>query len=72
VLRRWHNEKLDRLFREDIRDIAVIHDLGSMQALSDLLPGRVGSLLSTNAIREDLEVSSKPWLIAGLVGIVLL
>ena len=59
VLRRWHNEKLDRLFREDIRDIAVIHDLGSMQALSDLLPGRVGSLLSTNAIREDLEVSFK-------------
>jgi uncharacterized protein len=59
VLRRWHNEKVDRMFREDIQDIAVVHDLGSMKALSDLLPGRVGSLLSTNAIREDLEVSFK-------------
>jgi len=54
-----HNEKLDRLFREDIRDIAVIMIWEAMQALSDLLPGRVGSLLSTNAIREDLEVSFK-------------
>jgi uncharacterized protein len=57
VLRRWHNEKIDRMFREDIQDITVIRDLGSMKLLSDLLPGRVGSLLSTNAIREDLEVS---------------
>jgi uncharacterized protein len=57
VLRRWHNEKIDRMFREDILDITVIRDLGSMKLLSDLLPGRVGSLLSTNAVREDLEVS---------------
>jgi uncharacterized protein len=57
ILRRWHNEKIDRMFREDIQDITVIRDLGSMKLLGDLLPGRVGSLLSTNAIREDLEVS---------------
>jgi predicted AAA+ superfamily ATPase len=57
VLRRWHNEKIERMFREDIQDIAIIRDIGSMKALSDLLPLRVGSLLSTNAIREDLDVS---------------
>jgi uncharacterized protein len=57
VLRRWHNEKIDRMFREDILDMAVIRDLGSMKLLSDMLPERVGSLLSTNALREDLEVS---------------
>ena len=58
-LRRWHNEKTERLFREDITDTEQIRDLGSMQLLSDLLPDRVGSLLSINSIREDLEVSHR-------------
>ncbi len=58
-LRRWHNEKVERLFREDITDTEQIRDLGSMQLLSDLLPDRVGSLLSINSIREDLEVSHR-------------
>jgi uncharacterized protein len=57
ILRRWHNEKIERLFREDIRDTTIVRDLESMKLLADSLPGRVGSLLSTNAIREDLEVS---------------
>jgi Predicted ATPase (AAA+ superfamily) len=59
VLRRWHNEKIDRMFREDIQDLAIIRDISSMKILCDMLPGRVGSLLSTNAVREDLEVSFK-------------
>jgi len=58
-LRRWHNEKVERMFRDDIRDIEQIRDLGSMQLLSDILPDKVGSLLSINSIREDLEVSHR-------------
>ncbi len=58
-LRRWHNEKTERLFREDIQDVRQIRDLGSMKLLSDILPEKVGSLLSVNAIREDLEVSHR-------------
>lgn len=58
-LRRWHNEKIERLFREDIRDLENIRDISSMQLLSDLLPDRVGSLLSINSIREDLQVSHR-------------
>lgn len=58
-LRRWHNEKIERMFREDIMDIEQIRDLGSMKLLSDILPERVGSLLSINSIREDLEVSHR-------------
>ncbi|MBM4311182.1 MAG: ATP-binding protein [Deltaproteobacteria bacterium] len=58
-LRRWHNEKIERLFREDIQDMAQIRDIGSMKMLSDMLPSRVGSLLSANALREDLEVSHR-------------
>ena len=59
TLRRWHNEKIDRLFREDIRDIESIRDIVSLQLLGDMLPGRAGSLLSLNSLREDLNVSHR-------------
>jgi predicted AAA+ superfamily ATPase len=58
-LRRWHNEKIERMFRDDITSIEQVRDLGRMKFLSDLLPERVGSLFSTNAVREDLEVGFK-------------
>ncbi len=59
TLRRWHNEKIERMFREDILDVEHIIDIGNMKLLSDLLPRRVGSPLSLNSIREDLNVSHK-------------
>lgn len=59
VLRRWHNEKTERLFREDIRDVEQVRDIVSMQLLGDLLPEKTGSLLSINSLREDLEVSHR-------------
>lgn len=58
-LRRWHRERLERLIKEDIRDIEAIRDISHMQLLSDILPEKVGSSLSLNSIREDLEVSHK-------------
>lgn len=58
-LRRWHNEKVERMFREDILDMQAIRDVGNMRLLGDILPGKVGSLLSLNSIREDLEVSHR-------------
>ncbi|NOX18716.1 MAG: ATP-binding protein, partial [Chlorobi bacterium] len=58
-LRRWQNEKLERLFREDIRDVENIRDLSSMKLLGDMLPQKVASPLSVNALREDLEVSHR-------------
>ncbi len=58
-LRRWHNEKIERLFRDDILDIRPVRDIGSMKLLSDMLSEKVGSLLSINALREDLEVSHR-------------
>ncbi len=64
-LRRWHNERNERLFREDIRDLENVRDVRTMQLLSDLLQQKVGSLLSINSLREDLAVSHravKSWL----------
>ena len=59
TLRRWHNQKNDRLFREDIRDLEQIRDIAGMQLLGDMLPGRAAALLSINSLREDLEVSHR-------------
>ncbi len=58
-LQRWHNERKQLLFREDIRDLTNIRDLSTMEILSDLLPSKVGSALSINSLREDLEVTHK-------------
>lgn len=59
VLRRWHIEKSERLFREDIRDIENIRDINSMMLLKDLLPSRAAGPLSINNLSEDLEVSHR-------------
>lgn len=56
-LRRWHNERVERLFREDIRDVEVVRDISSMKLLGDILPERAGGLLSINSLREDLNAS---------------
>ena len=59
TLRRFHNERLDRIVREDIRDIENVRDLSSLQVLVEILPGRVGSLFSANSLKEDLGVTHK-------------
>ncbi len=58
-LRRFHNQRIERLIKEDIRDIEQIRDLSLLQVLVELLPLKVGSLLSLNSLREDLEVAHK-------------
>ena len=59
TVRRWQKERLERFFREDVRDLEAVRDLSAIQILADLLPERVGSPLSLNALREDLEVSHR-------------
>lgn len=58
-LRRWHNERAERLIKEDIRDTQNIRDISSLQVLIELLPQKVGSLFSLNSLREDLGVTHK-------------
>ncbi|MCX8109791.1 MAG: ATP-binding protein [Syntrophorhabdaceae bacterium] len=58
-LRRWQRERIDRFFREDVRDLESIRDLSSMELLADMLKERVGSPFSFQSLREDLEVSHK-------------
>lgn len=57
TLRRWQNERLERLVREDIRDLTRIQDLGTLGLLADMLPSRAGSILSINSLSRDLQVN---------------
>lgn len=59
ALHRWHNQRLDALVKQDIRDIENIRDLSGIETLIHLLPGKVGGLLSVNSLREDLMVTHK-------------
>jgi uncharacterized protein len=54
--RRWQREYISRLTREDIRDLSRVSDLKGIEHLSELLPERVGSPLSLNSIREDMDI----------------
>ncbi len=54
---RWRLSYGARLIREDLRDLEAIRDLDRVELLFDRLPDLVGSLLSVNALRGDLEVA---------------
>lgn len=59
TLRRWQKERMDRFFREDVRDLQNVRDLSSMELLADMLSDRVGSPFSLQSVREDLEISHR-------------
>ena len=57
--KRWSREYRTRLIREDLVELEQVHDLGTLELLSLRLPELVGSPLSINAVRQDLQVSHK-------------
>lgn len=57
--RRWSREHRSRVVREDIVDLERVQELGALELLSVRLGGLVGSPLSINALREDLQVAHK-------------
>lgn len=54
---KWHADYVDRLVREDLRDVSRIRELENIVTLIHFLPERTGSPLSINSLREDIEVS---------------
>jgi hypothetical protein len=57
--RRWSREYRNLLVREELVSIERVLDLAHLEQLVMRLPDLVGSPLSLNALREDLEVSHK-------------
>lgn len=54
---RWQRERIDRIVRDDIRDLERVREISLIELLVDALPSRVGSPLSVKNLREDLEVA---------------
>jgi hypothetical protein len=64
--RRWSREYRFRLVRDDLRDLERVQDIDSIEKLTLRLPDLVGSPLSVNGLREDLQVSHQSvsrWLV---------
>jgi hypothetical protein len=58
-LRLWQRERMTRVVREDLRDLERVREISLVEHLADLLPDKVGSLLSVKSLREDLSVDHK-------------
>lgn len=56
---RWTRQYRTLLVREEVTSLERVEDLGKLELLVLSLPNRVGSPLSVNALREDLQVSHK-------------
>lgn len=64
---RWRGDHVSLLVHEDLRDITRISEIAKLETLLYLLPDRVGSPLSLNALRAPLECahgSLTLWLLA--------
>ena len=57
--RRWARDYRAVLIREEIAGLERVRDLGTLELLMLRLPDLVGSPLSVNALREELQVSHK-------------
>jgi predicted AAA+ superfamily ATPase len=57
--RRWSREYRSRLVREDVTSLERVEELGALELLSVRLGDLVGSPLSINALREDLQVAHR-------------
>lgn len=55
--RRWQTERRSRVVYQDVNDLSLVREISLIQMLADLLPQKVGSLLSIKSLQEDLEVS---------------
>lgn len=55
--RRWQRERQSRVFAEDLISLERVNEVSLLELLFAALPARVGSPLSLQALREDLQVS---------------
>ncbi|MBI9085991.1 MAG: ATP-binding protein [Desulfobacterales bacterium] len=55
--RRWSRDYRSRVITGDLADLENVQDLGNIERMALRLPDLVGSPLSLNALREDLQVA---------------
>lgn len=57
--RRWSREFRQRIIYDELNSLEYVSDLAALETLMLRLPNLVGSPLSINSLREDLQVSHK-------------
>ncbi|MCX7121206.1 MAG: ATP-binding protein [Gammaproteobacteria bacterium] len=65
TLNLWQRNRIEKIIREDLRDMSRLPELSQLEMLASLLPERVAQPLSIQALSEDLEVAYttiKRWL----------
>jgi predicted AAA+ superfamily ATPase len=55
--KRWQRERLSRVIQEDLISLEQVKEVSQVELLASVLPSRVGSPLSINNLRQDLEVA---------------
>lgn len=55
----WRKERIYRIVNDDITSLEKLNEYSRIELLAELLPEKVGSLLSVQSLEEDLQVSQK-------------
>ncbi|MFH1728706.1 MAG: ATP-binding protein [Pseudomonadota bacterium] len=55
--KRWSRLRLEKIIYEDVRDLINIQDYNALKVLLQLVPDKVGSLLSINSIKKDMNIA---------------
>ncbi len=55
--KRWQRDRQSQVIREDLTDLEHVREVSQLALLADVLPDRVGSVLSVNNLRQDLSVA---------------
>lgn len=55
--KRWRNQYLEGIIRDDILDFENVHNFKTLKTLLEMLRQRVGSPLSFNSVAKDLQVA---------------
>jgi predicted AAA+ superfamily ATPase len=55
--KRWQRERQSRVIQEDLISLEQVREVSQLQLLAQMLPDRVGSLLSIANLKQDLSVA---------------
>lgn len=57
--RRWRRERLQRIIRDDIRELEPVREIGILELFIDTLRTRVGGMVTLSNMATDLQVAPK-------------
>lgn len=55
----WQRDRMQKIIREDLRDLENVREISLLEQLADLIPSKVGNVLSIKSLAEDLHVDHK-------------